>query len=170
MGVSRLTVSSLCGPTSFRTPRRRVWAPADPRGDLAALARHLGAEVLRGAELSSALGVAEDLLDRGSPEACELVVSWLEDLFLMASWPDTALSRDLLASAAPSRCRAELERVDQLWHEVWVSCREQPGRRSVDDVATVTGELRDHLWTTYQVMPDGMLVGLGDVLVWEVGG
>ena len=98
------------------------------------------------------------------------MVSWLEDLVLLASWPDTALTSDVLTSVAPPRCASELERVDELWRRVWASCREQPGRRTLDELAEVTGDLRGYFWTNYRVMPDGSLVGVADVLVWEVGG
>jgi hypothetical protein len=170
-GEKRAIAELLSAAPSFR-PAWRGFLPKTPDATEAVgeLVEHLGAGEVRHAELAATLQVAAQLLQRrDEPEAVRLAGDLIEDLQLLASYPDTGLQAGDVEAALPSVCRAEWDALDAKWRTVWASLEDRPAVITLDRYEkALDTRVRRLVRTTCRVMSDGLLVGNWDVLRWEV--
>jgi hypothetical protein len=142
--------------------------PSEAVGELV---EHLGGDEVLHQELANCLQVAESLLTSGDPTSKRLAVDFLEDLQLLASYPDVALDVTDAEAALPDACRTTWESIDRTWRQVWAGLG--PGSETSLTLAKyeaiVSPAVRRLVHTTYRVMPDGRFVGVPEVVRWEAG-
>jgi hypothetical protein len=153
---------------------RPEWLPSGATPDsgeaIGQLVEHLGAQAVRTDELRAVLRVAERYL-RGadSPPAARLALGLIEDLQLLASFPDTSLRPEGVASLLPPACLTEWTRLDAKWRAEDASLTGEPPKQTVREYERVSDpRLRRLIRTTCRAMDDRRLLSVADVLQWEV--
>jgi hypothetical protein len=140
--------------------------PFDAVGELA---EYLSADKVHTPDLHSSLAIAETLLGPGGQEVVDLVVAgFLEDLQNIASFPDTALDSSTLVSLLPPRCAQAAEDLNRRWTATWGAISGAPAKLTLDNYRSIeSGDVRRMFRRMIRVMPDGRLVAVSDVLIWE---
>ena len=158
---------------TFRPPWRGLFGKApNPSDSLAELAEHLGTPEVRHKELSATLEAAEHLLSRraSDPEGAHVAWDFIEDLQLLASFPDTALRPVDVEPLLGPLGRSQWDTLDEQWQTVAASLSVSASDMTLDRYRTLSDPRVIRLFrSTYRVMPDGRMVGLSDVLKWEAG-
>jgi hypothetical protein len=144
---------------------------ASPEEAIGELVEHLGADEVRHQELSAVFLVAEEFLSRGEDEEARSVAhSLLEDVQLLASYPDTKVDAGQAASALPPRCKVLWDAIDRQWLAVWSSVGERPAPVTLEGYLRISSpEVRRLVRTSCRVMPDGRFIDIADVLRSEAG-
>ena len=104
------------------------------------------------------------------PEGAHVAWDFIEDLQLLASFPDTALRPvDVEPLLGPASGR-EWTTLDEQWQAVAASVSDKPSDMTLERYRTLSDPRVVRLIrSSYRVMPDGKMVGLADVLKWEAG-
>jgi hypothetical protein len=133
------------------------------------LVEHLGASEVRRQELAAALGAAEGLLQRRpTAETIQVAGEFIEDLQLLASYPDMALGPEDVEVLLPKACLARWDALDAEWRSAWRWLGAPPSELTMERYWEIADpRLRRLVRNTHRVMPEGRLVGVADVLMWE---
>ncbi len=132
---------------------------------LCRLIEHLGEHEINVDELASTMREAEKILARGDPSEARVVDSFLEDVQLFVSYPDTALDPGDVLAVLPAACREHWDKIDAQWRAVGATTLGPDPSMTIERYRAIDGpELRRFTRGLYRIMPDGRFVGLADIL------
>lgn len=133
------------------------------------LVEHLGAGEVMQDELAVTLNAAERLLHKPEGlEAVRVASELIEDLQLLASYPDVGLEAGDVEAVLPLACREQWDALDAKWRAAWDTVGDRSSAISLDQYSKVSDPgVRRLVRTTCRVMADGRLVSIADVLRWE---
>lgn len=142
----------------------------DPFLRTAAFAEHLVRLVQRHEvdEMPSVVAAVERVLDEGDTDATELIrVGLIESLQNICSHDDVPVDADdVLTLFGPSAQENWIE-LDELWEAASIDLQEGPRVTEEHYLGVVDPNLKLYLRTTKRRLPDGALMSMGDVLVYE---
>jgi hypothetical protein len=136
---------------------------------LCRLIEHLGEREIFVDELASTMREAEKILARGDPSEARVVDSFLEDVQLFVSYPDTALDANDVLAVLPAGCRARWDKIDAQWRAVGETTLGPDPSMTIERYRAIEQpRLRRLTRGLYRVMPHGRFVGVADILRSEV--